>query len=482
MLRRPDYWSRQVEIAESVRDHRTTVVAAGNSVGKSFLAAGLILWWLLTRRCRIVVTAPTQRSVGTIIFNEIREAIANAAREAWVLPGEITRSPLAQTQKIVLAPKWDCYGFTSNSLGGFSGRHDAWLMVVVDEAYGVDAPTWRAIRTLNPYRLVVFGNPEPGNEYHRLYQRGEREESDPAIPNDERVKSIRISALESPDIDLPRSQRGLADRGFIRDAQRDWGEGSPFWDIHVLGLFPKQAAYQLVPDDWILRAETLPVPTQRSGKRILSCDPAAGVGADRSVILVRDDLGLLHLEASAFMGLPACAQRIHALTRQFGVRDESIIYDAGGLGRDLPSELERFRIRSAVAFAGGSPGPSRNGLSFNSLKAASAWAMRQRFDPTRRVLVESAGDSEHEAQFEELRRCNVPWVRNAPVLEPPIQPGFTIPDSVTGPLSQSLREELSAFRYLPGVRIGLESKDALKKRLGRSPDLADALIMSFAID
>ena len=49
------------------------------------------------------------------------------------------------------------------------------------------------------------------------------------------------------------------------------------------------------------------------------------------------------------------------------------------------------------------------------------------------------------------------------------------------PADERLRSELTAFRYfVRSGRLVIESKDELKKRLGRSPDLADALILAFA--
>ena len=46
ILGRPSYWSRQVEICDAIAKYETTVVESGNSIGKSFLAAGIVLWWL----------------------------------------------------------------------------------------------------------------------------------------------------------------------------------------------------------------------------------------------------------------------------------------------------------------------------------------------------------------------------------------------------------------------------------------------------
>src|SRR5207237_4893815 len=41
-----DPWSKQVEILESVRDRRRTVVLSCNDVGKSFVGATVIAWWV----------------------------------------------------------------------------------------------------------------------------------------------------------------------------------------------------------------------------------------------------------------------------------------------------------------------------------------------------------------------------------------------------------------------------------------------------
>ena len=54
-------------------------------------------------------------------------------------------------------------------------------------------------------------------------------------------------------------------------------------------------------------------------------------------------------------------------------------------------------------------------------------------------------------------------------------------DGAALPQDEALRSELTAFRYfVRSGRIVIESKEDLKKRLGRSPDDADALILAFA--
>src|SRR5262249_20167837 len=42
-------WSRRVEVCHAIARSPIPVVPAGRAVGKSFLLAGLALWWLYTR-------------------------------------------------------------------------------------------------------------------------------------------------------------------------------------------------------------------------------------------------------------------------------------------------------------------------------------------------------------------------------------------------------------------------------------------------
>ncbi len=42
-------WAKQVEVCQAIARSPITVVPAGRAVGKSFLLAGTVLWWLYTR-------------------------------------------------------------------------------------------------------------------------------------------------------------------------------------------------------------------------------------------------------------------------------------------------------------------------------------------------------------------------------------------------------------------------------------------------
>lgn len=475
VLGRGEYWEKQVEVAAAIPEAQTVVVATGNSVGKSYLAAGLILWWLYTRpNSLVIVSCPSQTLLGTVLFKEIRKALESSHRKGIPLPGSVTDSPSSSPQVLEIAPGWSCFGISTVGVERLSGQHNPDLLAVLDEASGVSSSVWEAITSLNPRKLLIFGNPlQPHGQFQNLFDLGRRQDSQAEVEPSDRVKSIKIASTESPDWDLEKSPRGLADRNFARQATRIWGVGTPMWNAHVLGEFPRQSAYALLEKSWLdiafaIRsvAEIGPV-----AERVMAIDLAAGVGGDRTVILIRDSNQVLHLESSNRLGLAEAAARSAQLCKQFGVRPNRLIYDAGGLGRDFPEHLRLYSILDPQAYAGSYEARSSHGLSFLNLRATCAWRVRRRLDPN---LPQAAPQSQVGGSLPQ-------WLREREH-QPKVRLPFSFPAQVLGDQAQSFLEELQDLRYVPGLKLKLEPKEESVKRLGRSPDLADAFIMSYALD
>src|SRR5690625_7203608 len=72
-------WSKQREIAYSVRDNKSTAVKASHSVGKSFLAAILIAWWIDVHpigEAFFFTTAPSSNQVSVVLGRESRTLLS----------------------------------------------------------------------------------------------------------------------------------------------------------------------------------------------------------------------------------------------------------------------------------------------------------------------------------------------------------------------------------------------------------------------
>ena len=475
-LGRGEYWAAQRRICRSLVRYKTTVVVSGNSTGKDYCTGGLIPWWLRTRKDSLIyVTGPSHTVISTVTWKEVNRAV-DGRGVAVPLGIKTTKSANASPQVASLGDGWQALGFSTTSIERASGQHAANLLVIVNEASSRDldnSGAWEAIRGLNPAKLLVLGNPlYPDGRFRELAKRAERERDDPTIPDSEKVNCIVIPSTDSPDIHLARSPRGLADRGFLDEARREYGEDSLWWLSHVLAVFPDTATDLLLQPAWVDRVGTVQRAGGNGGRRRMGVDLGEGTGRDSSFIFIVDDLGILHGEGSDRMGIPEAAVRMNALAATYSVRQEDIVYDAGGRGKDLPRYLEQFHITEAMPYHGSGKG----GWKYVNKRSRMAWALRQRLDPQRPMPL----PREPELTYEQQKERESPFYVAPPKVPNALQPPFALP--ADRPWWARLSEELKGLRYhMDGSKIALEKKEDFAKRLGRSPDACDALAMTFAV-
>jgi len=102
-----------------------TVVPAGRAVGKSFLLAGLVLWWIYTRpKSLVITTGPDFRQVVSVLWKELRRALRTAAVPLGydhLTQGYSTPQRLTVQQ----GTGWGALEFAAQYEEGFSGQHGA---------------------------------------------------------------------------------------------------------------------------------------------------------------------------------------------------------------------------------------------------------------------------------------------------------------------------------------------------------------------
>jgi hypothetical protein len=442
-----ELWSKQAEICRAVLTHPVTVVPAGRACGKSYCLSVIALWWLYTRRnSRVITTAPDHRQVATVLWGEMRRAVAGSREQ---LPYETLTAGLASPQRLVIdgLNRWECLGWSANQSEGMAGQHGGELLCIVDEASGVHPAIWESIHGLASNRLIVAGNPI-------RWESRFRELNDLAEAGNPQVTSVRISSLESPHAETDHSPVGLADSNFIRLNRDMWGEGSPWWRSNILALFPSQESSRFLPAAWLDAGADPSIKDDEiwqdypAGPAVMACDIGGGVGADRSVVVVRDRKQLLAVFSSNRHGILDDAEErlepiVIAMAAAHCVSPSNITYDQSGIGRSFGSYLAAHGLEGTVGYFGAGKG----GPHAINRRSASSYALRKRLDPHRDGYV---------------------------------------PFYVGGiPEWPSMREELAAMHHGPMafeegvVKQSCETKEAWAARLKRSPDLADALIQSF---
>ncbi len=162
-------------------------------------------------------------------------------------------------------------------------------------------------------------------------------------------------------------------------------------------------------------------------RRIVSCDPAE-LGDDKTVIMSFEDGKLTDLEVSLKQEPMVTAGKIQIMMKKHGA--ELVVLDEIGIGSGIRSRLSELEVNVMGVNVGCK---SDNVESFKNLKAE-IWMNAQEM-------------------FREHKVC--------------------IPDN------DVLIEELASVRYQPNSRgqIQIEKKSETKKRLGHSPDLADAFVL-----
>jgi hypothetical protein len=220
-------WSKQREILEALRDHDRVAVRSAHGIGKTAIAARAVLWFLLAHgpnSCRVVTTAPTWEGVRDLLWAEIKVAVRNA------------RVPFGATPNVTdlrLAADWFAKGLSTDVPERFQGHHADHLLLVVDEASGVDEAIYDAARgflTGQGAKVLLIGNPtRTVGTFRRAF--------DP----DSGWRTIHVSAFDSPNLtgeDVPtKVARALPTDEWIGEMRRDYGDESATYAVRVLGEF-----------------------------------------------------------------------------------------------------------------------------------------------------------------------------------------------------------------------------------------------------
>lgn len=461
VLMRPRYWHAQRKVCAAIWDDSVTTVAvpAGHSVGKSYVAAGVILGWLtLHPESLVISTGPSNTQIEEVLWKEVRRAVRDSV---LVDHGRLTAGP----QKFDYGDGHHALGYSTNMAERLQGHHSRGpVLVVIDEASGVEDPeVWATLTSLKPRKRLLIGNPlRPDGPFYDVCLRAERDPS---------VRLIRVSCLDSPDIDEFHSDRGLADASWLREMEAEYGRDSMAWRVRVEAQFPDDAQDVVIPRAWIDAAsEAIHV---RSGSCRIAIDLAEGTDGDRSVVICRDDNGIVAWAWSRSWKLEDTANKAAEMARAHGVSHHRITWDAAGIGADFANRLQAVGLHGCRPYRGGA-GSFRK---FSNLRTAAAWNLRQRLDPQRHTVHNNTDKASDKISASPWQR----WV-NGPVEVPSTVVSERIPFAMPRDFVQSARDEIQGLRYslMAGDKVCLEPKEDFMKRLKKSPDLVDALAQSFA--
>lgn len=418
-------WSKQKEILRLMSKPRMRLaVRTGHGVSKTHAAAALVNCLLpLYKNTRIITTAPGWSQVRDLLWAELRMMHRNAPQSLGGRP---------DTTRWELAPDWFAVGVSTTEADRFQGRHAAHVLIIFDEASGVSPDIWDAAETLMQgadSRFLAIGNPtDPQSEFAKCF-------TSPLWTK------MHISCLDAPNITGEMDIPGGVTQAWIDEMRIKWGEKSPWYQAHVLGEFPSDDIEAVIPWTWIVKAQSREPKKERLLPRPILGVDVARFGKDRIVWMVRDGWRIPHTEVKRKSPITSTIGRTIQLANQFSVATKDICVDDTGVGGGVTDGLREALEGSVTAVNFG--GAADDKEHFANRGAELFWRLREHLDPDPR-----------EEQGERL--C--------------------LPDDA------ELAQEL-ARRYAIDSkgRIALEKKDDLHARIGRSPDKADTLAMTYAV-
>jgi hypothetical protein len=412
-------WSKQVEIAESVRDNRYTAVHSCHDVGKSFVSSRIAAWWLDVHPpgdAFVVSTAPSFPQVRAILWKEI-----GRAHRKGDLRGRVNQTEWhIGTELVGMGRKPSDY-----DPHAFQGIHARYVLVVIDEACGIPKVLWDAADSLvtNEYsRILAIGNPDdPNAHFADVCAKGSG------------WHVIHIDGLESPnftDERIPEELRPLLiSPVWVDERKRRWGEDSPLYISKVRGLFPESGTDNLIPMAWIVQAQRREL---NPGTPVEIGVDVAWFGDDETVIGVRRGRVVRTVESTRKQDSMKTTGRVVRALRATGAASVKLEVVSVGIGvYDRLGELGQ-------PVAGLLPGQAASDVEqYADARSEWYWALRQRFE---------AGQIDID------------------------------------PTDEDLAAQLGAIKYTVTSRgqIKVESKKTMKRRGLPSPDRADMVMLAFA--
>lgn len=422
-------WSKQTEIMQSLLDHRRVAVHSCHGVGKSHIAARVVAWWLDVHDpgdAFVVTTAPTFPQVRAILWRYIRQA-----HRVGGLRGRVNQTEWLIDEELVAFGRKPA----DHDESAFQGIHARRVLVVLDEASGIPDQLWvaaDALTTNDGCRILAIGNPDNNSgQFARV-----------CAPSSLWHK-IGISAFDSPNFTGEQVPVKLAEQlispSWAAEKLVEWGEDNPIYRSKVLGafshddpgkvvLFSHVTACRVPPEQPLTAAELLPVE--------LGVD--VGGGGDETVIRERRGrvAGREWRELSEDPATIA-PMVVRAIIETGATR---VKIDEIGVGRGLIGELRNRRDVRAQIVPVNVANKSREPAKYSNVRAEMWWEVG-------RELSRTGG-----------------W-------------DLSVMDNADTTVAQLLEPGWDTAPAGGAIRI--ESKDEIRKRLKRSPDNADALLLAF---
>jgi hypothetical protein len=428
----PEPWQR--EILQMVKEGLINVnkaiqlaTASGHGVGKTALVSWIILWALSTKPdTRGVITANTETQLKTKTWAELGKWYHMfLAKDFFQLTATaIFAKDTAheRTWRIDMVP------WSERNTEAFAGLHNKGrrILVVFDEASAIPDVIWETTEgalTDAETEIIwcVFGNPTRNTGRFRE-----------CFPGQRYARAWRTKQVDSREVSLTNKEQ-------IKSWIDAYGEDSDFVRIRVRGVFPRTGEMEFISAEDVAAAAARETDSHPHDALVIGVD-VARYGANESVIWFRKGRDARSIPPVRMRGASVVqlASKVSEVCQTYRV--DGVFIDGGGVGGGVVDNVRALHIHcfdvqfgskaEAVGFAWGTEGERY------ANKRAEMWGSLRSWLKT--------GSIPHESD---------------------------LMAQLVGP----------TYTYNLKNEILLEKKEEMMKRGLDSPDLADALALTFAL-
>jgi hypothetical protein len=410
-------------------------VRGPHGLGKTAEAAWAVLWFALTREAaaedwKVPTTASVWRQLEKFLWPEIHKWVKVINWKAC------KRRPLKDGEELLdMAIKLrfgSAFAVASDDPAKIEGAHADQLFYVYDESKAIPMETFDASEGAfsgagadTPMEAFALASSTPGEPQGRFYDIQKRKPG---------TEDWHVEVVTRQEV----IKAGRMSKEWASQRKKQWGAGSAVYINRVEGDFASAEEDTVIPLSWVEQAmeryealKEMPDGLDQVGADI------ARSGKDNTVLALRRGEVLKELRRYSRQGTMETTGRVAGLLQE---ANATATVDVIGIGagvvdrlREMGYECEAFNASERTEMLDAS-----EELGFVNCRAASWWYLRELLDP----------DSS-----------------NAIALPPD--------DQLTGDLTAA------HWRVMSGGRIQVESKDDIIKRLGRSTDDGDAVVMAY---
>lgn len=467
-------------VADAVSAGMNTAVESATGTGKTYLAAGIVLWFLACFEDGLTVTlAPKEDQLTTQLWRELGRHW-EAFRRTY---GKGTKQELrvrvlehdASDRDRWVVIGWAC-GIDANdeSAARAQGFHAKDMLIVTEETPGIPQQVMAALQTtsVGEHNLILaLGN--PNHQQDTLHQFA-------VLPG---TVHVRISAYDHPNVVLGREViPGATSRKGIRALADKWmGEDTAMFKSRARGISPEQSAMSLIQAAWMDAAfDRYENAEERQrlyghGYWAVGLDAAQSENGDQSGEAWMRGAVLEELIAAPCPDANVLGTQVFTKMKARDVRPEYVGVDAVGVGAGTYNELNRLvreqaekvnRERKRRAYEQGDDADTVPLVGWRKVQGLYGGA--KAFDRTARAADGSSYEWAPDGNIFDNLRSQMYWqfmvdvrdgtiaiARNAALKRQATQPTWTDDNG----------------------KVCVESKKAMRKRLGvQSPNELDAAV------